>query len=380
MVVPDVAAELGRISLGAVAHLDRRAVQADELGVHGRVERAPVVPALGDRRPGRATPGTDPLLRRLRRIAAVQRRLVAVRAPVVDRPRDAEVHFGERSLVRVDPALVPLQPEVVVDARVVRLRRRLDEGRSDVAVQVERLGRVVLLHDRDGGLGLRLRLGQEVAVEVEPVAVRARAGHAAVRVLDHVEDDDPSVEDLVDLGVGPVGGRGELLDQAHIGVDAFVLVAVDGALDVQRHLDVVTPEGELGLRPRGFGQHPLAELRPAPVRLLLRPGRQLVDHDLVERAARRRLARHLDRHPAVEAARLDVVQGALDRVDGDVREARCCLRRRQRPATRRSPACRTTAVRSRPTPATIRSVRRSGPLRAVKMRCRFGAPQNPPLG
>ena len=76
-----------------------------------------------------------------------------------------------------------------------------------------------------------------------------------------------------------------------------------------------------GLRPRRLGQHARAEVRPAEEGLLLRARLELVDDDLVERASGGRLAGDLDRHPAVLAARLDVVQGALDRVDGDVREA-----------------------------------------------------------
>ena len=65
----------------AAAHLDRRAVQADELRVHRRVEGAPVVPALGDRRAGRLAVRAD---RALNGDAAVG-------APVVDRASDAHV-------------------------------------------------------------------------------------------------------------------------------------------------------------------------------------------------------------------------------------------------------------------------------------------------
>ena len=45
---------------GPVAHLDRGAVETDELQVHRRVERAPVVPALGDSRARRAAAGQMP--------------------------------------------------------------------------------------------------------------------------------------------------------------------------------------------------------------------------------------------------------------------------------------------------------------------------------
>ena len=304
----------------ALAHLDGRAVQADELRVHRRVERAPVVPALSHGRPGRAAAGTD----------AAFRRRVPVRAPVVDRARDVEVDRVERRLVHVDARLVPLQPEVVVDPGVVRLRRRLDQRRRDVAVQVERLRREPLLHDPDRRLRLRLRLREEVAVEVEAVAVRALAGDAAIRVLDHVEDDDGAVEDRVHLWVGAVGRRGEALDRAHVRVHALELVAMDAALDVERHLDADAPAAELALRGGGVRERLLAQRRPVVERRLLRVGLQLVDHDLVHRSTRGGRAEHLEAHAAVEAARLDVGERAADRVDRDVREARAGRRQRLR--------------------------------------------------
>ena len=159
---------------GRVAHLDRRAVQADELRVHRRVERAPVVPALGlrqaradcRRRRCRSAGGGSPF--------AHQSRI----GRVTPRP----IAFIAASFASI-AARVPLQPEVVVDARVVRLRRRLDQRRRDVAVLVEHVRRQPLLHDRDRRLRLGLRLRQEVAVQVEVVAVRALVRDAAVGVL-----------------------------------------------------------------------------------------------------------------------------------------------------------------------------------------------------
>ncbi len=148
---------------GRVAHLDGRAVETDVLRVHRGVEGAPVVPALGNRRAWLDPTGTKP---------CGGGRQVPVRAPVVDRARHGHADRVHRGLVRVDPGLVPLQPEVVFDARVVRLRRRLDQRRRHVAVEVEHLRRQPLLHDRDRGLRLGLRLGQEVAVQVEVVPVR----------------------------------------------------------------------------------------------------------------------------------------------------------------------------------------------------------------
>ena len=71
------------------------------------------------------------------------------------------------------------------------------------------------LDEAHRGLGLGLRLGDVVAVKVEAVAVGARPGDPAVRVLDRVEDDDRVVEDRVDVGIGSVRGGGQALDEAH---------------------------------------------------------------------------------------------------------------------------------------------------------------------
>jgi hypothetical protein len=61
----------------------------------------------------------------------------------------------------------------------------------------------------------------------KPLPFAARARDAAVRVLDHVEDDDGAVEDRVHLGIGAVRRRREALDRAHVRVHALVLVPVD---------------------------------------------------------------------------------------------------------------------------------------------------------
>ena len=109
----------------------------------------------------------------------------------------------------------------------------------DVAVQVEHLGRQPLLHDRDRRLRLGLRLGQEVAVEVEAVAVGALPAMRPSGFWITLKTQDRVVEDRVDLGVRAVRRRREPLDELHRRVDALVLVAVDAALDEDRHLDRV---------------------------------------------------------------------------------------------------------------------------------------------
>ncbi len=194
-----------------VAHFDRRAVQPDELRVHRCVEGTPVVPALGLGGPGRQAVGADP----------AGRRRTAVRAPVEDRAGNAKTDRVHGGLVGVDAACVPLQPQVVVDARVVRLGGRFDQRRGDVAVLIEHVRRQPLLHDRDHGLGLGLRLGQEVAVQVEVVAVRPLVGDPPVRVLIDVPEQDHVVQDGVDLGIRAVRRRRQPLDQLEHGVHAF---------------------------------------------------------------------------------------------------------------------------------------------------------------
>ena len=295
----------------ARAHLDRRGVQADVLVVHRRVERAPVVPALGHVRTGRLAGVAE---------AVRARRRVALGAPVVDRPRDLLADRVQRRLVEVDPRLVPLQPQVVLDARVVRLGRRLDQGRRHVAVQVEHLGGEPLLHQAHRVARLGLGLREVVAVEVEPVAVGARARHAAVGVLDHVEDQDRVAEDLVDHRVLAVRRGGELLDRVDHRVHALVLVAVDAALGEDRDLDVVAEPAQEPLRGGGVLEHQRAHAEPAEVVAPLLAGAEPVDDDAEHVAAGRGLADHLQLHAAA-AAVLDVLERAADRVVRDVREA-----------------------------------------------------------
>ena len=300
-----------RVRRRARAHLDGRAVQADELVVHRRVERAPVVPALGHGGAGGGAVGTG---------RAADRRQVGVRAPLVHRPLGAHIYSRERDLVGERPRLVPLQPEVVVDPRVVRFRRRLDQRRRGVPVLVEHVRKQPLLHYGDRCLDLGLRLRQEVAVEVEAVAVGPRARGPSVRVLVGVEDDDRVVEDAIDLRIGPVRGRREPVDQEHHRVDALVLVSVDCALDEDRDLEVaLLPESRLGLG--RVGERVPPDLLPVLEVLLLVVRGQLVDRDEVHRAASGGMTEDLHRHPPVEALCLDGIQRAPDRVVRDVRKA-----------------------------------------------------------
>ncbi len=299
-----------------VAHLDRGAVQPDELRVHRRVERTPVVPALGDGRARDDAAGAD----------ARSGRRAGVRAPVVDRPRDRVALRVHRRLVRVDARLVPLEPEVVVDPGVVRLRRRLDQRRRHVAVLVEELRREPLLDPLDRVLRLRLRLRQEIAVEIEVVPVGPLVEDVAVRVLHHVEDRDRVVEDRVHLGIGPVGRGREPLDEHHVRVDALGLVSVDRALDEDRDLEVVPVDAKQPLGEPRTAQCVLADLLPVVVVAPLLVRLQRVDHDLVHVVAERRLAGHPVGHAAVRL-RLDLVERAGDRIPRNVRVAPDRIRR-----------------------------------------------------
>ena len=173
------------------------------------------------------------------------------------------------------------------------------------------------MHDRRRGPRLRLGLGQVVAVEVEAVAVRARAGDAPVRVLDRVEDDHGLVEDLVDLGVGARGRRCELLDQLHRRIHALVLVAVDAALDEDRHLHRAVRTRQQRLRAGRVCQRDAADLLPVVESLAPLVRVEGVDRDPEHLAAERGRAGRLDRHPPT-APRCDRVERAADRVVRDV--------------------------------------------------------------
>src|SRR4029450_4068238 len=81
---------------GVVAHLDRRAVDAEERAVRLAVERAPVVPAPGDLGPSVLGPAD------------------AARVPLIDRTLDGPTDPLDGRLVGVQPALVPVQELVVL--------------------------------------------------------------------------------------------------------------------------------------------------------------------------------------------------------------------------------------------------------------------------
>ena len=308
------------------------------LGVHGRVERTPVVPPLGFGRPRRVPVGAD----------AAGRGGTSVGAPVVDRPRHGVPQGVHRGLVGVDARLVPLQPQVVVDARVVRLGRRLDERRCHVSVEVEHVRGQPLLDDRDGRVRLGLRLRHEVAVEVEAVAVGPGSGHPSVRVLDDVEEQDAVVEHRVDLVVRPVGGGGQLLERLEDRLDPLVLVAVDRALDVDRYLDVVPERLQQLLSPPGVGERDPAHLLPGLEVLPLLHGVQGVDRHEEEVAVECRLPDDLQGHPAVARRRRCPRACTGWRSRGCAGSYRPGRRGRCRPAgSRRHPpsGCRTRAAR-----------------------------------
>ena len=185
---------------------------------------------------------------------------------------------------------------------------------------IEHVRRQPLLQDRDHGLGLGLRLGQEVPVQVEVVAVRPLAQDAPVRVLIDVPEQDHVVQDGVDLGIRAVRRRRQLLDQLEHGVHAFVLVAVDGRLDEDRDLHVVAGPVEHALSPLRLGQGDLADVLPGLEVLPLLGRVEGVDRDQIQVVTERRLAEDPDLHPPV-APRLDVGEGAGEGVHGDVREA-----------------------------------------------------------
>ena len=198
-------------------------------------------------------------------------------------------------------------------------------------MQVDRLGREPLLHDPDRRLRLRLRLGQEVAVEVEAVAVRARARDAAVRVLDHVEDDDRRRRG----SRRPRGRRRTASSRAARSMRMFESTpsySFPWMLPWMKSGTLTRSRQARSCRcaAAGLRERLPAQRRPVVEGRLLRVRLQLVDHDLVERAAGGGRAVHLEAHAAVEAARLDVCERAADRVDRDVREARAGRRQRLR--------------------------------------------------
>ncbi len=120
----------------------------------------------------------------------------------------------------VDPADHGLVGLVVLRIVVGR------EERAVVAelVVVEQHQRRVLPHQLDARVGLGLRAGERVAVQVEPVRVAAGVGLAAVGVLHGHEHDDRVVQHARHHAVVAVG---ELVQGLERGVGAALLVAVD---------------------------------------------------------------------------------------------------------------------------------------------------------
>ena len=162
----------------------------------------------------------------------------------------------------------------------------------DVAVQVDHRQRLVadeLVPDR---AVLGLRLGDEVAVHVEAVAVGAGAQDAAVRVHGHDDRDD------VLLGQPDhvrVVGEGQLVEQLEGGVRALPLVAVDVVVDEERRLPAVVAAGRLG-RGRRDGVRGAQVGQPLPLRPRRVRHRRGDDHH-VQVASERALADDLDADP-----------------------------------------------------------------------------------
>ncbi len=196
--------------------------------------------------------------------------------------------------------------EVELVVRVVRGGARLHEVVRVVAVQVEEDGRHPAGDLGRGGLRLRLRRQQEVAVHVEPVRVGARVGDAPVGVLADVEEDDALVEDALRLEVVLTGGR-QPAQHDETGVDPVGLVAVDRAVDEDRHLDVAGRRGELCLGRGRVVEHELPEVEVAvEVGEHIGPGHD----DQIEVVAPRRSAHDLVADPVARGDEL--VEDRLD--------------------------------------------------------------------
>jgi len=309
-----------------VAHLERRAVDAEELHVRLGVEGAPVVPSLCVRR----THGL--------------RSLPCLAAPLVHRPRDLHPDVGECILVGIQARLVPFQEQVVLNAWVMRLGEPVDQGWIHVAVHGEPHGRQPSLLERDVRADLRLRLDEQVAVHVEAVDVGPRPPEAPDRVLARDHDQDRVVEERVHGAVHAVRGRDEVADHLHDRVGALFLVAVDVGLDEDRDLDVVADLIEEGLRLGRIGEHQGTELEPVGGGALpsLRIDRV---HDHAEHVARGdlrglpgRLADHLVGQPVADAGSesllFELHERALDRLDRHERERLVLLVRDARSGSR----------------------------------------------
>ena len=136
------------------------------------------------------------------------------------------------------------------------------------------------------------------------------------------------VEDVIDIGVIAVGGRRELLDDLHRGIDALVLVPVDARLDEDRDLHVALEVRDELLRLSRVVQGIPAHRHPVIKIPLLLIRFERVDRDLVHVSSQRRLSRYLDGHPPA-ALRLNRLERAADRIPGDVREASNRIARRR---------------------------------------------------
>ena len=150
----------------ALAHLDGRGVEARPCCAYiGCVERPPVVPAFGLGRAGRVAVGAD----------AARPAEISVGAPVVDRALNLESDRIQRGLVRVDP------PPGSTSARG---RTRCSDCEASSSPRSasgwrSREGRAlpapaIPASIADGRLRLRLRLCEEVPVQIEAVAVGPR--------------------------------------------------------------------------------------------------------------------------------------------------------------------------------------------------------------
>ena len=126
------------------------------------------------------------------------------------------------------------------------------------------------------------------------------------------------VEPRVHLRVIPIRRRGEPLDRPHHRVDALVLVAVDTALDEDRHLHVAALDQLLC--PARIALRQLDDLPQARVAVALSVRVERVDRDLVHVVTAGGRADHPDLHAPPAAAR-DVLERAADRVVRNVREA-----------------------------------------------------------
>ena len=186
-----------------------------------REDRGPVIPA----RPDVAVGDLD--------LAGVLERRAAV-VGEVRVARDVRAHDGLLDLERRGVGV--RQEQVVLVVLSVRRTAGLDLQHARVAVQVDEERR--LDHARevadDARLGRRAR--DHVAVDVEPVGVRALSERSAVGVVRHGEVETVVLQDVAHLGPRR---RGEVLDVVQHRIGALPLVAVDVRVEPDRHLVLV---------------------------------------------------------------------------------------------------------------------------------------------